>query len=236
MTKKLLIIFILIIIPLITNGCGKEEDNNINTANTDISQQNNNITDIIIQPPPTQIQQSSCQEEQSLVANLNQEITSVNCQYGNRATIIISREGASDLLVSVKLSSGNLFSYGFYFAYDPSVYQFASYEPTLAMGNEGKTLATAIETSSTEGAAGIVFSKCNARPDKRVLIVSHSRVGYDTNSISTNGVVGIIRFKIKTKMASEFIFSETTTITRNGVSSPTTQENHCWPQKLLAII
>lgn len=239
MIKKLLIVFALIM-PLIINSCGKEDDKKaIVDTGANISPQNNNITDTITQPPPTQPQpiqpqQPSCPEEQSLVANLNQEITSVNCQYGNRATIIISQNGTSDLSVSVKLSSSNLFSYGFYLAYDPSIYQFVSYDPIWPLAPEAR-VSTA-EMNSTEGAAGMVFSKCNARPGKRVLIVSHSRVGYNINGISTNGAVGIIRFKIKTKLSSEFVFSETNIITRNGVSSPTVQENHCWPQKLLAII
>lgn len=239
MIKKLLIIFTFIIIPPIINGCGQEKDKGtIIDTSTNISPQNNNITNTItqpqpIQPPPTQPQQSFCQEEQSLIANLNQEITSVDCQYGNRATIIISQDGTGNLSVSVKLSSSNLFSYGFYLTYDPSVYQFVSYDPIWPAPEAQVSTA---EMNSTEGAAGVVFSKCNARPGKRVLIISHSRVGYGTNGISTNGVVGNIRLKIKTKLSSEFVFSETTIITRNGVSSPTTQENHCWPQKLLVII
>ena len=243
--EKLLIILAFIAIPMILVGCGKEEggeetviianpqqDSNTgttvtqdNTTGTTVTQDNTTGT-TVISPPPYQ-------EEAPVAVYLNQEVLPANCLCPDMASIIISQNGTSNLSVSVKLSSVNLFSYGFYLAYDPNVYQFVSYEPTSAMGNEGETLATAVEMSSTEGAAAVVFSGNNAQPGKRVVLVSHPRLGYDMSGISVNEIVGKINFKIKTKSPANFIFSGTSILERNGARSPVILKNHCWPQQLV---
>lgn len=238
MMRKLLIILVFIAILMIIAGCGKEENDKKNVVIANPQQEGNTETTVVqdngTETTPTPIT-PQIPTEDPIVVDINKEILPANCQQPDTASIIISQKGTNSLSVSVKLSSINLFSYGFYLAYDPGVYQFVSYEPTPAVGNGGETLVTAVEMSSTEGSAGVVFSGYNAQPWKRVVLVSHARLGYGTSGTSVNEVVGKINFKIKikTNFPAKFIFAGTSILTRNGAWSPVISKNHCWPQLLV---
>lgn len=214
--KRIVLMFFLI---AIIAGCGSPSSNNSSTPS------NSN--------PPETANPINCPQETLVDATLNQPITENNCptQASNIVTITFSSD-ENNLYAELKTSSLYLFSYNFYLSYDPAILEFIEYQHGNFHGMSGNNTHLEIkEMSPDQGAAASVFKTCES--PRKIIVFSHSRIGFSTSSLPGNITLGTLRFRKLSKSISQtdFIFKEIKTFEKYSNES-VTESSVCWPQKI----